>query len=487
MNVHASLLPRFRGAAPIQWAIASGDSETGVCLMAMDEGLDTGPTIACARTPIGPDDTSASLHERLSKLGADLLRTELPRYLSGELRPVPQPSEGVVLAPMIKKEDGQLDFTRPAAVLERRLRAFTPWPGAFTTLQGGALQGPPGAGRRREGRAGHGALRRAAGDRGRVRRGVAGAARRAAGREADDDRGAVPRRAEARAGQPAVRGGRAMKWLVLHGPNLNLLGDREGDPAGLTLAQLDAQLRAKARELGAELKILQSNHEGVLVDALHEARAWADGVVLNPGALSVNSYVLRDAIAAVKLPCIEVHLSDLRKRESWRRTSVLAEVCTAQLTGKGVDSYLLALERLAGAPGRAKAPAKPLPAAKAAASSGKTIGRKGSAPAAKALAETGPRGKTIGRPRAVAPAVEAGLTREKVKAKLTARLSGSLGVPELAAWARAEYLAVEGGGPIEETHRELLTDAVRTFAVSGTAKAAVSEHELLAWIARLDR
>jgi methionyl-tRNA formyltransferase len=138
VNVHASLLPRFRGAAPIQWAIAHGDAETGVCLMAMDEGLDTGPVISCARTPIGPDDTSATLHDRLSRLGADLLRSELPRFLRGELPPVPQSTEGVVLAPMIKKEDGELDFRRPAVELERRLRAFTPWPGAFTQL-GGAL------------------------------------------------------------------------------------------------------------------------------------------------------------------------------------------------------------------------------------------------------------------------------------------------------------------------------------------------------------
>lgn len=136
VNVHASLLPRFRGAAPIQWAIAHGDPETGVCLMQMDEGLDTGPVISCARTPIGPEDTSASLHDRLSRLGAELLRKDLLRYLQDELKPVPQPAEGVVLAPMIDKEDGQLDFTRPAIVLERRLRAFTPWPGAFTHFQG---------------------------------------------------------------------------------------------------------------------------------------------------------------------------------------------------------------------------------------------------------------------------------------------------------------------------------------------------------------
>jgi len=155
LNVHGSLLPRFRGAAPIQWAIASGDEKTGVCLMKMDEGMDTGPVIARAETPIGPADTSATLYERLAALGAKLLEENLLPYLEGKRPPVPQPSEGVVMAPMIKKEDGRLDFAqRTAAELERRLRAFTPWPGAWTTFAGqvvkvlavrvGAKQGKPG-------------------------------------------------------------------------------------------------------------------------------------------------------------------------------------------------------------------------------------------------------------------------------------------------------------------------------------------------------
>lgn len=154
LNVHASLLPRFRGAAPIQWAIAHGDTETGVALMVMDAGLDTGPVLAEKRLFIASDETSASLHDKLSALGGALLRECLPAYLRGELKPVPQSSEGMVLAPIIDKEEGRLDFTRPAVVLERRLRAFTPWPGAFTTLEGklfkvhrakvGTGQGEPG-------------------------------------------------------------------------------------------------------------------------------------------------------------------------------------------------------------------------------------------------------------------------------------------------------------------------------------------------------
>jgi methionyl-tRNA formyltransferase len=135
INVHASLLPRWRGAAPIQWAIAAGDGRTGISLMKMDEGLDTGPVFSRAEIEIRPDETSETLHERLSVLGADLLRRDLPAFVAGELKPVPQPAEGVTLAPMIEKEDGLLDFARSAVELERRVRAFTPWPGAFVHLR----------------------------------------------------------------------------------------------------------------------------------------------------------------------------------------------------------------------------------------------------------------------------------------------------------------------------------------------------------------
>ena len=134
VNVHASLLPRWRGAAPIQWAIASGDAETGVCLMQMEAGLDTGPVLALRRTPILPGDTAETLQQRLSELGGALVREELPRFLSGGLTPRPQPTEGVTLARLVEKEDGRLDWTRPAIELERRVRAFLPWPGAWTQL-----------------------------------------------------------------------------------------------------------------------------------------------------------------------------------------------------------------------------------------------------------------------------------------------------------------------------------------------------------------
>jgi len=140
-----------------------------------------------------------------------------------------------------------------------------------------------------------------------------------------------------------------MNLLVLHGPNLNLLGEREPEVYGkTTLAQLNAALRKRARQLKASLRIFQSNGEGALIDLLHKHRRWADGVVFNPGAYTHYSYALRDAVSACNVPTIEVHLSDISQREEFRRVSVIAPACRAQITGKGVGSYLEALDRLAG-------------------------------------------------------------------------------------------------------------------------------------------
>jgi methionyl-tRNA formyltransferase len=132
LNVHPSLLPKYRGAAPIQWAIANGDTETGVAIMKMDAGLDIGPVLSVRRTPILPADDSQILHDRLARLGAELLVETIPGYVAGKIQPVPQSLEGVISAAKIKKEDGKIDWRWPARKIFNRLRAFTPWPGAFT-------------------------------------------------------------------------------------------------------------------------------------------------------------------------------------------------------------------------------------------------------------------------------------------------------------------------------------------------------------------
>lgn len=140
INVHASLLPRWRGAAPINAAVLHGDEETGVTIMQMDAGLDTGPMLASKSIRIRRDDIAGSVSQALSTLGADLLNDTLPDYFSGRLTPQPQPAEGVTYAPMLKKEDGLLDFACPAIELERRVRAMNPWPGAWFEWNGNLLK-----------------------------------------------------------------------------------------------------------------------------------------------------------------------------------------------------------------------------------------------------------------------------------------------------------------------------------------------------------
>ena len=140
LNLHASLLPKYRGAAPIQWAIANGESVTGVTTMRIDAGLDSGDILMQRDLPIAQDETSETLGPKLASVGADLMVETLRLLADEQIRPIPQDPSQATLAPILKKEDGRMDFTRSASDLFNRLRGFQPWPGAFTTFKGKTLQ-----------------------------------------------------------------------------------------------------------------------------------------------------------------------------------------------------------------------------------------------------------------------------------------------------------------------------------------------------------
>lgn len=140
VNVHASLLPKYRGAAPIPEAILNGDDTAGVTIMLMDEGMDTGPILAQRSIPVRPDETGGSIFERLAQLGASLLVETLPRWLDGAIIPQPQNDDEATVTRMLKKEDGRIDWSEPAVQIERQIRAYTPWPGSFTTWNGTRLK-----------------------------------------------------------------------------------------------------------------------------------------------------------------------------------------------------------------------------------------------------------------------------------------------------------------------------------------------------------
>ncbi|MFW5741242.1 MAG: methionyl-tRNA formyltransferase [Myxococcota bacterium] len=135
MNLHASLLPKYRGAAPINWAIVRGESETGICLMQMDAGMDTGPVLSAHSIPIGPEETAGELATRLASLAAEVVRLDLQRAVDGHLAPQPQDDADATYAPMLEKKDGRIDWSLAAEQVHAHVRGMTPWPGAFTTLR----------------------------------------------------------------------------------------------------------------------------------------------------------------------------------------------------------------------------------------------------------------------------------------------------------------------------------------------------------------
>ncbi|MBA3913250.1 MAG: methionyl-tRNA formyltransferase [Acidobacteriales bacterium] len=139
INLHGSLLPKYRGAAPIQWAIARGETTTGVTTMQIDEGLDTGPVLECASLPIEPQDTAETLAPRLAAIGAELMISTLSKLADHTLRPTPQDHAHATVAPILRKDDGLIDFQRSATDIFNRLRGFQPWPGAYTTFRGKSL------------------------------------------------------------------------------------------------------------------------------------------------------------------------------------------------------------------------------------------------------------------------------------------------------------------------------------------------------------
>lgn len=288
----------------------------------------------------------------------------------------------------------------------------------------------------------------------------------------------------------------ATNVLVVHGPNLNLLGERPGDERGRTLDTLNGLIHQRADELGLKVKIYQSNHEGDLLNFLQAERRWAEAIVINPEALTHTSYVLRECLAALDKPTLEVHLTDIRRRESWRRRSVIKDVCAGQVMGKGFDSYLIALERIAsddysgrrkasraGVQKKAatrKAEAKPEPRAKeAAAERGeKTIGRKGG--------ERPAPPKSVGRPSTkLEPATEF-LSRALVRQRISERLGGKLSPGALASWARGHWERIQRGGAAETGQRELLEEVLQALMLSMIPPSRLNDEQLIELMAQLE-
>ncbi len=295
-----------------------------------------------------------------------------------------------------------------------------------------------------------------------------------------------------------------MNVLVLHGPTLQFLGQREGDPPGVSLSEVDRRLAEKARALGHVLRTVQTNHEGALVDALWEQRAWAEGVVLNPGPLAPGSHVLRAAVSASRMPVVEVLLAPAKGRAAVQRRSLLKDVCAAHVAGTGAEAYLEALERLSRAASRALAARtrKTLGRAPEAARSRsvKADAEPASAGAPRALVRPAPAtppaaaparpGKTLGRAAAEpTPGTRrpgSGLTRAEVRARIADRLAGRLTPSGLATWARGEWVALQRGAAVEAGQRDQLEEVLQALFLAVQPRAALSDHQLVEWMAALE-
>jgi 3-dehydroquinate dehydratase-2 len=264
-----------------------------------------------------------------------------------------------------------------------------------------------------------------------------------------------------------------MRVLVVQGPNLRLLGARPQDAKGRTIADLNRELEAKAKALGVELKIAQSNTEGALADRLEQEKSWADAVVIEPGPLAHAGWTLRESVMSLARPAIEVITADAPKGEPSRTQSIFKDVCEGQLTG--ADAYLRALEALSKRGAAKTIGSRGGARAEAAGSAKKTIGRRGASEAAEVPA------KTIGRERVADTGAAGALTRAVVAQKISDRLAGRLSPNDLAAWAKERWLEIQRGASVEPA----LEDALQRLALSTMAPSRLSDDQLLAMLSQL--
>ncbi len=262
----------------------------------------------------------------------------------------------------------------------------------------------------------------------------------------------------------------------------------------MSLGALDDAVKGRARALAAELKVVQSHHEGGLLEALAANADWANAVLVSPGVLAYTSHALREALQLVGKPAVEVQLARPRKEEPWRRTSLLAGVVEARLVGGGLQAYLDGLSKLVLGETVQKLPLTPsLSEGERGVRARKERERgPGVAPAVKSRSATGaaerkapvPAKKTLGR-KVAGAAAEPGLARSQVRLRIAARLSGELSPADLASWARGRWLELQGGASAESGQRELLEQSLQALALSAQPAGRMTDEQLIELMARL--